>query len=71
MTSEVDVSTVLDALSVKIGAMSVQNEVLRLQVAQTAELNAALTEQVQALRLTMRVVGLDETGQPIPHEIEL
>lgn len=71
MTSEVDVSTVLDALSVKIGAMSVQNEVLRLQVAQTAELNAALTEQVEALRLTMRVVGLDETGQPIPHGIEL
>lgn len=65
MTSEVDVSTVLDALSVKIGEMTVENEVLRLQVAQLTEINTALVEQVRTLRLTMRVVGLDENGQAL------
>jgi hypothetical protein len=65
MTSEVNVSVVLDALSAKIGTMSVENEVLKLQVAQLTEVNTALTEQVQALQLTMRVVGLDENGQPL------
>lgn len=65
MTSEVNVSVVLDALSAKIGTMSVENEVLKLQVAQLTEVNTALAEQVQALQLTMRVVGLDENGQPL------
>lgn len=65
MTSEVDVSTVLDALSVKIGEMTVENEVLRLQVAQLTEINTALVEQVRTLRLTMSVVGLDENGQAL------
>lgn len=65
MTSEVNVSTVLDSLSAKIGDMTVENMVLKLQVAQLTEANTALTEQVKALQLTMRVVGLDENGQPL------